>query len=64
MRRVPAVAEDAPGPPPGGETGVEGHFAFGRVGRSVPDAERPRNAQGLQCGDEGKPEAREDEGDR
>ena len=64
VRRVPAVPEDAQGQPPGGEAGVEGHFTFGHVGRSAPDAERPRNAQGLQCGDEGEPEAGEDEGER
>ncbi len=64
VRRVPAVPEDALGQPPGGVAGVEGHFAFGRVGRSASDAERPRNAQGLQCGDGGEPEAGEDEGDR
>ena len=59
VRRVPATPEDALGQPPGGKAGVEGHFAFafGRVGRRAPDAERPRNAQDLQRGDEGEPEA-------
>ena len=61
VRRVPAAPEDALGQPRGGAEGVEGHFAFDR---SAPDVERPRNAQGLQCGDEGEPEAGEDEGDR
>jgi hypothetical protein len=57
VRRVPAVPEDALGQPAGGQQGVEGHFAFGNAGRKALDAERPRNAQGLQCGDEGEPEA-------
>ncbi len=63
VRRVPATPEDALGQPPGGTAEIEGHFAFGRVGRRAPDAERPRNAQDLQRGDEGEPEAGEDEGD-
>ena len=64
VRRVPAVPEDALGQPPGGEAEVEGHFAFGHVGRSAPDAERPRTAQGVRGGDDGESEAGEDEGDR
>ena len=64
VRRVPAVPEDTLGQPPGGEAGVEGHFTFGHVGRSAPDAERRRNAPGWQRDDEGEPEAGEDEGGR
>ena len=64
VRRVPAVPEDARGQPPGGEAGVEGHFTFGHLGRSAPDAERPRHAQGVRGGDDGEPEAGKREGTR
>ncbi len=64
VRRVPAVPEGAVDQPAGGQPGVEGHFAFHHAGQGDADADRPRNAQGLQCGDEGEPEEGEPEGGR